>query len=192
VSECSDNFVRNLLSLYDPGDIIKVHVIKCNRTSKRLNLSLKSSHFESRDECNNNNSDKEEKILDVDIMERFDSESENNDFDHVNNSITSNIFTLTNNRELANEISDGASGSDRVEVDYPDRNMSDSKIFRDNAEYSEHSTLIMDTNVGFDWGISHRRETYENSSDDNSISNQMNLNLPKMDKISLPQKPKNL
>ena len=45
ISEVSDQLVKNLSEMYDPGDIVKALVLKVDATTKRISLSLKPSHF---------------------------------------------------------------------------------------------------------------------------------------------------
>ena len=46
LSECSDNYIKNLTDLYDPGDLVKALVVKKDEEQNRFGLSLKASHFE--------------------------------------------------------------------------------------------------------------------------------------------------
>ena len=46
VSECSDDFVKNLVDLYDPGDPVKALVLKVDKEQRRISLGLKASYFE--------------------------------------------------------------------------------------------------------------------------------------------------
>ncbi len=46
ISECADEFVKDLTQIYKPGDRVRVKVIKVDEAKKRLSLGLKASYFQ--------------------------------------------------------------------------------------------------------------------------------------------------
>ena len=52
VSECSDNYIKNIFDLYNPGDFVKLIVLKMDKEQKRLAFSLKASNFADDDDSN--------------------------------------------------------------------------------------------------------------------------------------------
>ena len=87
MSECSDSFIKNLGALYDPGDLVKLLVIKKDDENRKLGFSLKSSHFEDDEDSDEDSSvdlsDDEEMIDNADMLcengsdDSLDSDDEN-------------------------------------------------------------------------------------------------------------------
>jgi rRNA biogenesis protein RRP5 len=146
LSECSDDYIKNLHALYDPGDLVKALVLKVDVDLKRVALSLKASHFE--DDSERSGSDDESIDLDHSSQDEIESSSD----DVVMNFLDSDddIYVSRPNAHISN----GPEGEgDESDVDYDEESDVD-----DEDDISEKSGLAtdnvntMDTDVGFDWG----------------------------------------
>ena len=75
LSECSDDYIKNLSTLYDPGDLVKVLVKTIDTEKKRVSFSLKASHFED-DEDSDDDSSSESSEEDSDMPDVVSSDDE--------------------------------------------------------------------------------------------------------------------
>ena len=50
LSECSDDYVKDLSALYNPGDLVKVLVVRVDKDERRIGMSMRASHFDEDDE----------------------------------------------------------------------------------------------------------------------------------------------
>lgn len=154
-SECSDKYIRNLSNLYDPGDKVKVLVLKKDELSKKLGFSLKASHF----------------VDDDDEIEDDDDESAGS------SSIEDAMQMMTDDddvsKEDAMELEVHSDSDDNTENDDMLSSAGDSSSDEETENRSKkvgNSNQIMDTNVGFDWGNTAAKEDRESDhdSEDNS------------------------
>jgi len=151
MSECSDNFIKNLGGLYDPGDLVKLLVIKKDAGKRNLGFSLKASHFED-DEDSDDSSVEDESDSDDDEMldvEKLDSDDEN-------------FGAKLAGKMQQDEDSDDDSSSEE------DDSVDDSGSDEDSEDEDEAPKVSMDTDVGFDWDAKGSATKSENNDDDSS------------------------
>jgi rRNA biogenesis protein RRP5 len=142
-SECSDNYIKDLAHLYDPGDLVKVLVLKKDAEKKQFGFSMKASHFE-----NDEDSDDDE---DASLA---DNASEDGDGiklqdDEVLDSDDENFaskLAIQMEKEGEEADSEAPDGSDSESED------DDSSSDDDSDEGQAKESNGLDTNVGFDWG----------------------------------------
>jgi rRNA biogenesis protein RRP5 len=140
LSECSDDYIKNLSSLYDPGDLVKVLVIKINKEDRRIGLSMKASHFED-DESEDDESDSDDESDDENAaqMANFADDSDDSDDENYASKLAQKM------KEMEDEDSND---DDSVSSD-DDSSTDDSESEEDDDDAAPQA---MDTNVGFDWG----------------------------------------
>lgn len=149
ISECSDSYIKNLSELFQAGDLVKVLVLKADKDSKRISLSMKASHFEE-------DSDSED---DDDASDSESSKGESSKL-HANSTDSDNDSAIEN---AVNNESDENSNDDE---DSDDGNEDDSS--EGSSESSETESIVvasedvavsppiseqhgLDTDVGFEW-----------------------------------------
>lgn len=150
-SECSDNYIKNLAQLYDPGDLVKVLVLKKDDEKKKFGFSMRASHFEDDDDSDDEDDD------DVSMAED-DSESEDGDianFQEEGDLDSDDEFFAT---KLAAKMNQDDSDDDEMSAT---RGASDSDSDSDSDSSSDDDSdddaqpkkaTGLDTDVGFDWG----------------------------------------
>jgi rRNA biogenesis protein RRP5 len=143
-SECSDKFIRSLSNLYDPGDKVKLLVVKKDVLSKKLGFSLKASHFIDDDDSTTASSVEHA----IEMLSDDDQNSGNEDGMEVELHSDSNSYS---------ENDDDSSNSTSSSSD------SDTEIA---SKTKGTSNQLMDTDVGFDWG--NRGDKQAKDSDDSS------------------------
>jgi rRNA biogenesis protein RRP5 len=144
-SECSDNYIKDLKHLYDPGDLVKVLILKKDAEKKQFGFSMKASHFED-DEDSDDDDDDEDVSLADDESEK-DDEVQLQD-DEVLDSDDDDFATkLSMQMEKKDKDGNGADASSDSESESDDSSSDDGS---DESEAKEGHGL--DTNVGFDWG----------------------------------------
>lgn len=164
MSECSDKFIKKLGSLYDPGDLVKVLVIKKDAENKKLGFSMKASHFED-DEDSDDDDASASSDDDENMVDNLDSEDEN---------FGAKLASKMDKDDDADSDSDDSSGDSSASEDGSDSDSDDdSDAAKEDA--AKDSQVEMDTGIGFDWGArglatknksSNGKE--EDSSDDSS------------------------
>eukprot|EP00980_Cylindrotheca_fusiformis_P000878 scaffold232_cov91-Cylindrotheca_fusiformis.AAC.3 len=144
MSECSDKFIKNLGALYDPGDLVKVLVIKKDAETKKLGFSMKASHFEDDEDSDDDSSigveeDSDEEMADV--PETLDSEDEN-----FGTKLAAQMD------KDSDEDSDSDASSNESSGD--DESTSGSSAASVSSDEDDEQPKIeeMDTEIGFDWG----------------------------------------
>lgn len=152
-SECSDKYIRNLSNLYDPGDKVKLLVLKKDELSKKLGFSLKASHFMGDDDDDDDSEDDSaagSSIGDeIEMMEEEDPHSGDEGAMQL---------------ELHSDSEDTADDDDM-----PSGDSSSDEDTKSESKTSGAPNLLMDTNVGFDWGDKDAKEDSESDdSDENS------------------------
>ncbi|KAL7575713.1 hypothetical protein ACA910_011527 [Epithemia clementina (nom. ined.)] len=143
-SECSDNFVVNVASFYNPGDLVKVVVIRKVEDKKQLAFSMKASHFEDDDD------------------ESMEESSEEEDENPVNGRAGSKTTTACpevveddddddDDDSDGSDDSDGDNDDDDVDVDVDDDVELDVKKGYVKTKQPSMDEVGLDTNVEFDW-----------------------------------------
>lgn len=149
LSECSDSFVKNLTDHYDPGDRVKVLVLKVDNDQHRISLGLKASYFEGdscseSDQQSDENSSSNEDNRSVEIrddvsMDQDSLDSEDEDY----------VSKLAKRSEKSSDVSDEEEYLDSSDDDTLDE---DSGIQDDGSVGSQQGAeTALDTNVGFVW-----------------------------------------
>jgi rRNA biogenesis protein RRP5 len=146
-SECSDDPITKASDLYDPGDLVKVKVLKKNDEKKQLSFSMKASLFvdddDSDDDDNSSSGDSSEGSLHDEDDSDLDSDDEN--------------FAA----KLASRLTNDDEDDDVVSVDSKDKSESESDDDSDNGgsddmevdDGEKGSENAMETDVGFSWSV---------------------------------------
>ena len=170
VSECSDSFVKNIHDLYNPGDLVKLVVIKIDREQGRLGFSLKASNFVDDDDSSSDGSDDEsdDDSSAIDAME----EDEDGDASSDDENFVSKMAA----KMQSGDDEDDSHTESESDSDSEDGSDSDSDDSDDEMEDNDIKTpQAMDTNVGFDWDGSQPKMAAQNgdeSSEDDSSSSE--------------------
>ena len=194
VSECSDNFIKNIFDLYNPGDFVKVKVLSLgiDKDQRRLAFSLKASNFvdDSDSDEDSKSSSSCESSSDEDNESDKGSDDDNDDDDddekmEEKDSIDSEdedfAAKLAKKMEADMDVDESTENSSKG-------SSSDSEADSDSDDSDkEHDLKIesldaMDTNVGFDWGVaptskssrSSQKATESSDDDDESSENSDN------------------
>jgi rRNA biogenesis protein RRP5 len=182
-SECSDKYIKKLQDLYDPGDMVKVLVLKKDEEKKQIGFSMKASHFaddESSDDSSiaENVSDSEEDDdeeqgggLEKDVAVDSDDELDSGDENFVSKLAAKHAKTELDDSD--EEMDDAESKESEEESDNDSDNDDD-----DDDDIGDQDNLAdtgMDTNVGFDWDVTGQQSTDKSGAnsdgdDDNSCS----------------------
>ena len=186
LSECSDNYIKNLTDLYDPGDLVKALVVKKDEEQNRFGLSLKASHFEddsdsddddkstSSSESGSDADDADDVLNDVLVSDAENSDEVDSDDENFASKLAAKMDVNDNEEDGANEDSnDKGSSSSSGEDDGDDTTSSDDDDGDDDED--ENLPTAMDTDVGFNWGsknssagASSKAENGDDSSDSDS------------------------
>ena len=169
LSECSDNYIKNLTDLYDPGDLVKALVVKKDEEQHRFGLSLKASHFEddsdSDDDQSTSSSESgsdadgaDDVLSDVLVSEAEDSDDDlDSDDENFASKLASNIKGGNNEEDdddKEEEEEENSSDEDSSSSDEDDDG-SDDDDEEDDSSSSDDEDVVptaMDTDVGFNWG----------------------------------------
>ena len=147
LSECSDDYVKNLAALFNPGDLVKVLVLRVEKEDRRIGLSMKPSHFEDDDSDDDSDldssmdSDDDEDVVMKDI-DTADLDSDDEDF----------VSKLAKKMEKEQENFVEEKDSDDEDSDEDDSDEDEDDDSSDEDEKNEGHPKTMDTDVGFDWG----------------------------------------
>lgn len=156
-SECSDKFIKNLSDMYDPGDLVKVLVVKKDKEGKKVGFSMKASHFEDDEDSEDDGSveDEAEEVDDEEMEDDLDSDDENF------------MTKLASKTGLNNDDDDEPTHMDK---DNDDSGESDDDETSGGESDENETNPVMDTNVGFDWGTGRDKidEKIESTDDENS------------------------
>ena len=156
LSECSDDYIKRLSSLYDPGDLVKVLVIKVDKDEKRVGLSMKASHFEDDDsDVDSDNSDDDEEMAEAGIKFVDDSDDDSDDENYASK-LASKMKKLEDDSDDESE----ASGSSKSEASDDDDD--------DSSSDEDAAPQPMDTDVGFDWGAKDDKPDLDGDGDSSS------------------------
>ena len=145
-SECSDSYTKSVKGLYDPGDLVKVLVIKKEDEGKKLGLSMKASHFEGDVDSDGDSSVEDEEDVEMDSAEG-DEDAAFEDADSEDENYVS---------KLARKMGAGDDDDSDDVVDGDDSNDDDDEENDDDDADSDdgdkNTKAEMDTDVGFEWG----------------------------------------
>jgi len=152
LSECSDSFVKHLTDHYDPGDRVKVLVIKVDKDQHRISLGLKASYFEG-DSCSESDEQSDEDSSshedngsieisgDDMVMDQDSLDSEDEDY-------VSKLAKKSENGLLCSDVSD----EEEILDSSDDTLDEESEIQVDGSIGSQQGAkAALDTNVGFVW-----------------------------------------
>jgi rRNA biogenesis protein RRP5 len=172
-SECSDKYVKNLANLFDPGDMVKVIVLKKDIEKKQVGFGMKASYFISDKDSDDESSGDEEEVDEQNgDNAMFSNDEIDSDDENYVSKLSSQIGGLDNDEE--SEDSDNDDDTDD-EID----DSSSSKSADNNAKgFVDDRMASLDTNVGFDWsgGLEKAGETNQVSEDDSSSSDEEDEN----------------
>jgi len=169
LSECSDGFVKNVASLYDPGDLVKVLVIKKDDAEKKIGFSMKASHFADDEDSDDDSSADDDGDVD-------DNENDSDDNDMVDNGMDDDEMADADS-DLDSEDENFASklaakmAKEGDLDDTEDGESSGSEDDSDNeseSEEEEEETPKMDVDVGFDWDYDGKEKPKSKGSDSES------------------------
>jgi rRNA biogenesis protein RRP5 len=163
-SECSDKYIKSLADLYDPGDLVKVLVVKKDDDGKKIGFSMKASHFLDDEDSDDDGSIDDEEMEDAGHAEE--SEDEDGEADDDLDSDDEN-FMAKLAAKTANEDDSGTDEDDNEEEEADDNSDEDDDEDDSDSDDGKKKTA-MDTDVGFDWGTGQGKpqEDDDDSSDD--------------------------
>ncbi|KAL9187437.1 hypothetical protein ACHAXT_001540 [Thalassiosira profunda] len=159
VSECADHFVKDLPSLYNPGDFVKLIVIKVDKEQNRLGFSLKASNFaddsDDDDSSSTSSSDGSASSASAGEMEQDgmggDIDSEDEDFAsklaEKMEAGGEDVDVDDDKSTDGSESSSDGSGSESESSD-SEEEAGEGKP----ADKEDEQPQAMETDVGFDWG----------------------------------------
>lgn len=136
-SECSDQFVKSLSSLFSLGDLVKVVVLKKDEATKRLGFSMKPSLFEDEDSV--------EEDAEMDIRETPD------------DSLSGEGENPTNDEEASTSSEDTSDSEDSEDTESVDSTRND-------------NPMVIEEDLGFDWGGERLRAENQDDQDTDSES----------------------
>jgi rRNA biogenesis protein RRP5 len=136
-SECSDNYVKRVQDLYDPGDMVKVLVLKKDEEKKNIGFSMKASHFEDDEDSEDDSISGDESEGEAEALGELDSDDENFASKLAEKMSRDKVPAGDSDDSASEANSDSSSSEDEKEP----VNRKDSK-----------NKVTMDTDVGFDWG----------------------------------------
>ena len=179
MSECSDKFIKNLQAMYDPGDLVKILVIKKDPESRQLGFSMKPSHFENDvDSDDEEISDDDESEQDDDDQVRLmdqddDSDKELHSDDEDFASKLADKIQSGGKDEESSSDGEGSSSDDSEDSEDSDEDSSEGSA-EDEIEARKKASAALDTDVGFEWDNSgSKSETRSKAdSDDESSSDE--------------------
>jgi len=170
VSECSDDYIKSIKRLYDPGDNVKVLVLKVEKERRRIGLSLKASHFEDESDSDDDDSSsasedsagesKDEEMQDAVVSD--DNSGTDIDSDDENYATKLAAKLASSKEEKGNDGSDADSDSDADDSS----SGSDSDSDSESEDDEEKESRAMDADVGFDWGTKKQASSGKGGSDD--------------------------
>ena len=158
VSECADHFVKDLPSLYNPGDFVKLMVIKVDKEQNRLGFSLKASNFaddsDDDDSSSTSSSDDSASSASGDEMEQDgmgggDIDSEDEDFA---SKLAEKMEAGGEDMEVDDDKSTDGSESSSESSDSESSDSEEEAGEGKPADKEDEQPQAMETDVGFDWG----------------------------------------
>ena len=173
VSECSDTYVKNIFDLYNPGDLVKVLVIKMDKEQRRLGFSLKPSNFVDDDDSDDESaSGVESSSEESDGEEGKDAMNDSSDDEDSDdeNFVTKMAAKMKKSGDNEMDV-DGSDEEESTNSSSGSDDDSDSDEESDDEKPEKSLPQSMDTNVGFDWGSTSKpskSDKLAESSDDDS------------------------
>ena len=168
-SECSDNYIKDLAHLYDPGDLVKVVALKKDDEKKQLGFSMKASLFE--DDDDSDDDDDEASMSDAGSEDHVRDESGNQDVLDSDDEFFATKLAAKMKRD-----GEGVSDDDEEMAETHDTSDSESESdssSEDESDSEEKSKQAkgLDTNVGFDWGgpAASTKPTRKSSMDEDDV-----------------------
>jgi len=161
LSECSDDYVKNLATMYNPGDLVKVLVLRVEKDEKRIGLSMKASHFEDDEESDlESMSDSEDDdVVMKDVNDAgLDSDDEN---------FVSKLANKLDDKKVDSSVKKSSDDSDSSDDESSSQSSDDDD---DDDESLDGKAQAMDTDVGFDWGTNGRTEEQKEDSESSEES----------------------
>jgi rRNA biogenesis protein RRP5 len=161
ISECSEKFVKNLNTLFHPGDPVKVLVLKKDDEGQKIGFSMKASHFEDDEDSDassidseminvEDDDDKDAEMSDVREPQDDSDEESENDLDSDDENFASKLAAkMSQGKANRNDSSSSEEGSDS-----DDSEESGDEDGDDSSEDEEDRSNTLDTDVGFSWGAS--------------------------------------
>ena len=178
VSECSDNYIKNIFDLYNPGDFVKLIVLKMDNEQKRLAFSLKASNFVDDDDSDDDSASSSGSESSSDEMDEDSDGEEEKSIDSEDEDFASKLAKKMEADEEGMDVDESTDADDSSGKGSSDGESSDDEDddLEEEPETKIKSLDAMDTNVGFDWGVSTSKPTKssklaDNSSDDDESSN---------------------
>jgi rRNA biogenesis protein RRP5 len=167
LSECSDDYIKNLSAMFDPGDLVKVMVIKVDKEGNKIGLSMKASHFEDDDSGSDSSSDSDSEEDGSQMDVRF----VDSDVDSDDEGFASKIASKMQEMEAESDEGSIHKSSDDESSDGSDESDSSSESSSDDDDLK--IPTLMDTDVGFDWDMNDsakesRKDDTDSSSDEST------------------------
>jgi rRNA biogenesis protein RRP5 len=156
VSECSDDFVKNLSVMFNPGDPVKVLVVKKDEEGQKVGFSMKASHFVHDDDSSESSVDSDMEVTtgseneDVEMKDLTELKADTDD-DEEEEEIDSDDRNLSTH--LQTKV---GSGNDGGASDSSDSEESDDSS---SEEDETRNSNVLDTDVGFNWSASALEKT---------------------------------
>jgi len=166
-SECSDNYIKNLADLYDPGDLVKLIVVKKNVEKKQLGFSMKASHFEGDEDLEDDSSASDDSSAGGSQM-LVEAEEDNFGLDSDDENFAAKLALKMSKTDGSDDDDASADGVD----DSSDSSSESDSDSSENESDDEKAKEAMDTNVGFDWngGLSSSKRINHVSDEDSDSS----------------------
>ena len=175
VSECSDSFVKNIHDLYNPGDLVKLVVIKIDKTRGRLGFSLKASNFVDDDDSSSSDEsdDDSDGSSEVNAMDEDNDDDDDASVDSDDENFVAKLAAKMHSDEDEEDGGSGNESEDGSECESDGSSENDDSDEEMNENGQSGLPQVMDTNVGFDWdgfqsNTSTKHTAVESSSDDDS------------------------
>lgn len=182
LSECSDNYIKTLTDLYDPGDLVKALVVKKDEEQNRFGLSLKASHFEddsdsddddestSSSESGSDAGEADDALNDVLVSDADDSDGVDSDDENFASKLAAKMQGGNNDKGGEGDENSDEGSSSGSSDDGEDDGSSSSDDSDEDDDEDESRPTAMDTDVGFNWGS--KLKSTEAMGDDNSSSDE--------------------
>lgn len=152
LSECSDKFIKDLETLYSPGDLVKVLVVRKDDDAKRLAYSMKASHFEDDDDTDDSSVDSDIEMEDsddesVETEKNRELQDSDDGLDSDDENFTAKLAAQMNDDDSGDESEDDSVSKD----DGADSDDDGSSSSEDEGDDAKNEEDLLDTNVGFSW-----------------------------------------
>jgi rRNA biogenesis protein RRP5 len=172
-SECSDDYIKKLTDLYDPGDMVKIVVLKKNIEKRQIGFGMKASYFKNDPDSDDDESSSDDEAMDAendDAMVLDDKEIASDDDDYVSK-LSAKMGTLDDgDDEEGEEESKSSEDEDDNDDESSESSTSSDSDVKNHGDNNHLNSL--DTDVGFDWngGLAKPDVSTQISDDDDSDS----------------------